>query len=101
MANLKKYINFVINWEGNGTDTQLVVSFAHDPVCLIPDSGVVSAAFSAAHPLPGSVSGVTASGGTISGTPSYNSVTGDLTVTFSPAPTVGTLGNLKGQAEYA
>ena len=97
MSNLKKFVPFFIEWEGNGTDDKVVVDFAIDPVSYNPSTGsLVSSLFST---LPSGVDGVTVGGATLA-SESYNSTTHQLTVIFTSAPANGALGNISGNALF-
>lgn len=99
MANLKKYISFTAQWIGDGTNSQVVLEFGVDPIQLTPVGGnVIAGSLSS---LPSSISNVSASGASISGTPSYNSLTHKLTVNFTAAPGSNSVGSISGLAEYA
>lgn len=99
MANLKKYLTFLLQWEGDGTNKQVVIAFLIDPV-FVASPGGYGTVFSVASSLPASISNITVSGATLD-TFSYVALTGLLTVKFVTPPTSGTLGNIVGYAEYA
>src|SRR5215831_5269154 len=99
MSNLKKALYFTILIESDGTNKNAVVDFAADPVAFsLAASGTVIALLLSTLPTDIPIDSLSSSLGIASAT--YNSLTHQLSVTFTNAGTDDSLYALNGIALY-
>jgi len=102
MSSVKKSVGFYVNAEGDGSSSEIIVRFASDPIALLLPSSSYTFTFSITAALPSSIDigSISVSGATISGTPTYDSITHQLTIILTAAPANGALLTVTGKALY-